>query len=255
MVGAGLGWLVGAGLGEVVSEDARPPGPVGRRLLLGAACVFALSAVAIAIKPVSSGWPETELTFFSLWSQPGGAALVIIIMIDAAIACATFLLGGRRGGFATFGSGSLAVETIGVTGLVLGGLVFASGVTLLLNAGWDTVADEQSEAVLATTGSLQEVVQKHLDRTGSFPPNLAEVLAAGGRVQPGTQVEFAGVVNGSFCVRVGVDVGEERADDPHWSALVHLPPPGSNDWTSEEMLRGNSCTSGDGTVSRTVVNR
>jgi hypothetical protein len=126
---------------------------------------------------------------------------------------------------------------------------------LLLTGGASTVADVRSGAVRRTTESLSDAVSEHLDRTGSFPPNLAEVLAAGGRVQQGTQVEFAGVVNGSFCVRVGIDVGEQRADDPHWSALVHRRPPGSNDWTSEETLRGNSCTSGDGTVSSTVVSR
>lgn len=242
MIGAGAGWLVGAGLGSIVGAGAGPPGAVGRRLVLLGTVAVVVGAVVIVIWPVSSGWPDDGATLFSLWrAGGGGTAFEIVISVDAALAVMTFLAMSRH----SEGNGSRhpgrVVGATGVGGLLLGGSVFVLAVGLVALNWSETVAHQQYRAVYRTTTSLVNAVGEHEDRTGSFPASIEEVLAAGGKVRPGAQVEFAGVVNGSFCVRVGVDVGQVYPADPHYSALVHRRPPGSKAWTSEETWEGNSC--------------
>ena len=243
MIGAGAGWLVGTGLGAIVGSGARPPGATGRRLVLLGAGAVVIGAVVIAMWPVSSGWPDGGVTFFSLWrAGGGGTAFEIAILVDAALAVMTFLAASMHHEGTGSGRSGRVVGAIGVAGLLLGGLVFPFGVGLVALNWSETLAHQQYRAVYRTTTSLVNAVGDHEELTKSFPTNLEEVLAAGGKIQPGAQVEFAGVVNGSFCVRVGVDIGEQRADDPHYSALVHRRPPGSKAWTSSEVTQGNSCT-------------
>lgn len=241
MLAAGVGWLVGAGIGSTLAEGARAVGVLGRRLVLGGACAVALGVALIVIWPRAAGWPETEVIFFSIWRTSGGPAFAIATMIDAAIALMTFLGVSKHHGLEGWGRPRRAVGAIGIAGLLVGWLVFASGIAFVLSTWSDEVSHDQYLAVHRTTTSLRDAVSEHLDRTGSYPANLAEVLAAGGEIQPGAQVEFAGVKNGSFCIRVGV-IGERPADDPHYSAQINRRPPGAKNWTSSRTQSGNSCT-------------
>jgi hypothetical protein len=100
----------------------------------------------------------------------------------------------------------------------------------------------RTKAVYRTTESLVAAAAEHEDRTGEFPSTLDQVLASGGRLRSGTQVEFLGEVDGSLCLRVGIDGEGTAADDPHYSALVHRRPPGAKSWTASEVWLGNSCT-------------
>lgn len=163
-------------------------------------------------------------------------------MVDAALVVGTFLAVSSHHDVEGSSHSSRLAGAIGITGLVLGGLWFALGVAFLPLSWSGNVTSEEVRAVYRTTSGVASAVGDYADRTGAFPTNLEEVHAAIRKVRPGTQVEFAGVVNGSFCIRVGVDVGERDADDPHYSALVHHRPSGSNDWTSSETQVGNSCT-------------
>jgi hypothetical protein len=245
MLGAGAGWLGGAGIGSMVGEGARAPGTIGRKLVLLGAVAVVIGAV-IAIWPVSSAWPDGGVTFFWSWrAGRGGLAFETVILVDATLAVMTFLAVSRHHVGEDSGRPGRVAGATGIAGLLLGGSVFALGLGLVALCWSETVAHQQYRAVYRTTTSLASAAAEHEARTGSFPTNLEEVLVAGGKVRPGAQVEFAGVVNGSFCVRVGVDVGdvEERAGDPHYSALVHRRPAGSKAWTSGETWEGNSCTS------------
>ena len=244
LLGAGAGWLAGVGLGSIVGKGARTAGPVGRRLVLSGAVIVSIVAVAVAISPTPVGWPQVRMTFFSIWRIDGGTWLEIALLVDAAIAVATFLAVSRRhdGGRARRHPGRFAGAT-GIVGLGLGALVFLLGIGLIALTWSDAVDQQKYRVVMRTTDSLAGAASRREERTGSFPANLEEVLAAGGRIQPGAKVEFAGVVKGSFCVRVGVDEGEGDAGDPHYSALVHSRPPGSNAWIGSETWAGNSCAS------------
>jgi hypothetical protein len=243
LVGAGAGWLSGAALGSVVGRDARSPGTTGRRLVLVGSVVVVIGAFVIASLPVRSGWPEGGVTFFSFWRRSGGAVAGIAVVVDAAIALATLWSVGRnRPGDGSGLPGPFAGAT-GIAGLCLGGLTFVFAMWFAA-ANWSSTVEHQKyRVVYATTTSLANAASRRLDRTGSFPTNLDEVLAAGGRIQPGALVEFAGVVHGSFCARVGVDDGEDRLGDPRYAALVHRRPKGSHSWTSSEIGQGNSCMS------------
>ncbi len=243
LLGAGVGWLVGVGLASIVGKGARPAGPIGRRLVLSAAVIVSIVAVAVAISPTPVGWPQVRMTFFSLWRIDGGTWLEIALLADAAIAVATFLAVSRHHDVGrAHDPGRLAGAT-GIAGLGLGALVFLLGTGLMALTWQDAVGHQKYRVVYRTTNSLAGAASRREERTGSFPANLEEVLAAGGRIQPGAKVEFAGVVKGSFCVRVGVDEGEGDAGDPHYSALVHSRPPGSNAWIGSETWAGNSCAS------------
>ena len=241
MIGAGTGWLLGVGLASIVGKGARPAGPIGRRLVLSA--VLVVSIVAVVISPTPVGWPQVHITFFSFWRVDGGTWFEIAFLADAAIAFATFLaVSGQHDGEGSHRPGRVAGAT-GIAGLSLGGLVFLLGTGMLALTWSDAVAHQKYRVVNRTTNSLASAASRREERAGSFPASLDEVLAAGGRIQPGAKVEFAGIVNGSFCVRVGVDEGEGDAGDPHYSALVHSRPPGSNAWIGSETWAGNSCTS------------
>lgn len=234
MIGAGAGWLAGAGLGSIAGRTARAPGALGRGLVLVGAVVVVVGAVAIVISPVPSGWPDGGVTFFSFWREGDGGAFEIAVLVGTALVLLTFLAVSRQQESASSRPPGRLVGAVGIVGLLLGGLVFLLGVWLVpLN--WSDTGDHQRyRAVIRTTNSLVVAAGKYERRTGEYPSNLEDVLAAGGKVRRGAQVEFAGVVNGKFCVRVGVDLGEEAAGEPHYSALVY--PRGS-------MLGvGNSCT-------------
>ena len=243
LFGAGIGWLSGVALGSAVGADARSPSRVGRWLVFVGAMVVLIAAFTIVSLPVPSGWPERGVALFSFWrASAEGTMAGVAVVVDAVIALATlwWVSRERRGD----GSGSPGpfAGAVGIAGLFLGGLTFAF-VVWFVAANWSSTMDHQKyRVVYKTTNSLANAASRRLDRTGSFPANLDEALAAGGTVQPGSVVDFAGVVNGSFCVRVGVD-DEGGSGDPHYYALVHRRPKGSHAWISVESGQGTSCAS------------
>ena len=219
MAGAGIGWVVGVGLGGIAGYRARGAGPRVRRLANVGAAAVALGAVLIVAWPVRAGWPDTQVEFFHAWHTwgaggKGGPAFVVITVLDALVAAATLLVIGRDSG-AENPSPRRVAGVIGVTGLLVGGMAFVLGVALVPLAWPGDVGHLRTKAVYRTTSSLVAAVAEHEDRTGEFPATLDQVLAAGGRLRPGTQVEFLGVVDGSLCMRVGIDAGGTAADDPH----------------------------------------
>lgn len=239
---AGGGWLVGVGLGSIIGKEARPPGAAGRRLLFVGASAVGLGAFVIVSAPVSSGWPAGGARLFSVWgSWPGGTVALFALMVDTAVALTTFWVVSRDHDRNGSGLPGRLVGATGIAGLVLGGAALAVSMWFVA-LNWSSSLDHQKyRVVYKTTTSLANAASRRLDRTGSFPTNLDEVLSAGGKIQPGARVEFVGVVNGSFCARVGVEDGEERAGDPRYSALVHRRPKGSNSWVSLEIGQRNSC--------------
>jgi hypothetical protein len=241
LIGAGLGWLNGVALGSIVAKDARPPGTAGRWLLFLGAAIVVLGAIVITIAPVPSGRPEGGMTFFSFWASDEGTLAGIVLLGDAAIAVATFWAVSRQRDRDGSGRPGRLAGATGIAGLLLGWFVFAFGMWFVAQNWSSTMGHQQYRVVYGTTNSLANAASRRLERTGSFPANLDEVFAAGGRIQPGAVVEFAGVVHGSFCIRVGVDEGEDPPSDPHYSALVHRRPRGANSWVGLEVGQGNSC--------------
>lgn len=225
MVGAGIGWLIGAWLGSVLSQGARSPGTVGRTLVHIGVAVVVLGAALIAVWPLAARVSQGGLTYFSFWrADVGMLAFEITAMVDAAIVVSTFLFVlKRRDRQDAEVPGRIAGAT-GIAGLLLGGVVFAFSLWIVATTWSETVARQRDRAMTRTTSSLVDAVHRHERRTGSLPTNLGEMLGAGGKVFPGVQVEFAGVVDATFCVRIGTDTGEPQAGDPHYSFAVHRPP-------------------------------
>jgi hypothetical protein len=245
MAGAGIGWVVGVGLGWIAGYRGRGAGSRVRRLADVGAAAVVIGAVLIVIWPVRTGWPDTHVEFFWAWHTwgeggKGGPAFVAVTVLDALVAASTLIVMSRDRGVEAPWPRRVA-GLVGVIGLVVGATAFVLGVALVPLTWPGDVGHRQTKAVYRTTESLVAAVAEHEDRTGEFPSTLAQVLAAGGRLRPGTQVEFLGEVDGSICLRVGIDAGVTTADDPHYSALVHRRPRGAKSWTSSEVWLGNSC--------------
>ncbi|MEA2557557.1 MAG: hypothetical protein QOG88_1095 [Actinomycetota bacterium] len=244
MIGGGLGWLVGVFLGSAAGSSARSCGVSGRRLLLAGTVVIVIGTIALVVMPVPSGWPGGGVTLFTLWrnggrsfylwrARGGGPAFEIALLVDAAMAVTTLFVVRRRDEVETCRPVGRIVGAIAVIGLVVGGLAFSYGTAGVVRLSWSATASHQkSAAVMRTEDSLTNVAGDGIDRAGSFPADLDELLAAGGNVQPGTQVEFAGVVNGSFCLEVGIDVGEKHAGEPLSFTKIYERPPRASSWTS-----------------------
>lgn len=240
MVGACIGWVVGATLGLRAGTYARPAGSAGRTSLLLCAVIIALGEIATFLSPVPTRL-SGGVTYLSWWHLAGGPAFEVVMIVATALVLATFLAVSRR----RESTPSLPLEVftggIGRVGLVVGVTLFSLAM-LAVKENWSIAAyDQRYQAVSATLSSLLTAAEKQQERSGSYPTTLEEVLAAGGRIRRGTQVEFAGVMNGAFCVRVGIDIGEDRAGDPHSSGKVHPRPQRSHSSTSEEDWRGNPC--------------
>lgn len=238
---AGAGWAAGAFLGWSVAPRARPPGPAARVALLAGTATVAIATMAIMVRPDDVS--HSERIYFALWRSQGAEALTFlsIVCLDAALVVGTVLLVCRRRSVDAPEVSSRWAGGIAIAGLVVGGLTFALGVTLLLTA---TPASEISatRTVSRTTSDVARELARYVDRTGTWPTTLDEVRAARRKIRPGTQVEYAGVVDGSYCLRVGIDAGEPHAVAPYDSALVHRRPIGARSWTSSEIQVGNSCS-------------
>jgi hypothetical protein len=246
MVGAGIGWVMGVALGGAAGYRARGAGPGVRRLANVGAAAVAIGAVLIVVWPVRVGWPDTHVELFHAWHTwgeggKGGPAFVAVTVLDALVVAATLLVMGRDRGAERPSPRPLA-GAIGVAGLLVGGTAFVLGMALVPLAWPGDVDHLRTKAVYRTTESLVAAAAEHEDRTGEFPSTLEQLLAAGGKVRPRTRVEFLGEIDGSLCLRVGIDGGGRTADDPRYSALVHRRPQGSESWTSSEVWLGNSCS-------------
>ena len=243
MLGGCVGWVTGAAVGFRAGRDARPAGSAGGVLLLLGGAIVALGALVIIVSPIPTRL-SGGVTYFSFWREAAGPEFEVTMIVGTVVVLATFLTVWRRREAPPSRPLGRTIGGIGLAGLVVG-VASLSLAMLFVKENWASVAYYQRyRAVSGTLGSLLTAAEQQQERSGSYPTSLDEVLASGGTIRRGTQVEFAGVVNGSFCVRVGVDVGEDdRAGDPHYSGLVHPRPPRTNSWTSEETWLGNSCSS------------
>jgi hypothetical protein len=176
-----------------------------------------------------------------LWHIPEGRAFEIATMVDAVLAVVTLLAMTKRHVPTTPKEPPIVVTAFAILGLSLATVVFGLAI-MTVEASWDgNVDQERTRAVHQTTLSVAKEVADHTDRTGMFPTDLDDVRAAVRRIRPGTQVDFAGLVDGgeSFCVRVGIGGVDEPTEDPHSSALIQRRPGGAAYVAS--VSNGNTC--------------
>ncbi len=239
MVGAGIGWVVGAMLGFVSGARARPVGALGRRLLFAMTVGVAVLAMAMATWPNTSRWPEMEV---GLWHSQEGRAFETATMIDAMLAVVTILAVTKRHVPTAPKEPPIIVTASAILGLVLGAIVLGLAVMTLAGSGGG-IDQERKRAVHQTTLSVAKEVTDHTDRAGTFPTDLNDARAAARRARPGTQIEFAGLVDGgeSFCLRVGIRGEDGLTEDPYFAALIQRRPGGAAYVAS--VSEGNTCPS------------
>ena len=121
------------------------------------------------------------MTFFSFWRIDGGTAFEMDLLVDTGIALATFLGVSRYHDGGGFHRPGRIVGATGIVGLSLGGLALLLGAAGMALTWSDGVDHQKYRVVYRTTNSLAGAASRREERTGSFPANLDEVLAAGGR--------------------------------------------------------------------------
>jgi hypothetical protein len=241
MVGASVGWVAGATRGFRAGRNAKPAGRAGGMLLLLGGEIMVLGAVVILLLPTPWRLGGT-VTYFSWRRYPSGPEFVAAMVAGTVLVLATFLLVWLPRAPAQSERRSGSVDWTGRVGVVVGVASFWFAM-LSVQGQWSAAAARQRyEAASSTLSNLMTAAERQYDRSGSYPTSLEEVIAAGGRIRPGTTVEFAGVANDAFCARVGIDIGEEnRTGPPQFAGLVHPHTPGSPGWI-ETWSGSNSCS-------------
>ena len=103
-------------------------------------------------------------------------------------------------------------------GVALGSLVTIALLGAILIRPQTNEYERRSLANQRTAGSLAHTVGTHWDRD-EYPADLEELLAAGGRIQPGSAVATFEAEFDRLCVTVGTDAGDE-VGGPYWTLVV-----------------------------------
>jgi hypothetical protein len=230
LVGAGIGWVVGAAIGfanAAVSEPTRP---------------WMLRAVGFAavLIGVGTAWYEQQLV------GPGGlsarylSSLRVVTIVDATAVGLTFAIAAGREAPRTKG-GAPFLDWFGRVGVVLGAILALLVAFGAIQTRAEVLTSIRRGSNMLTAERLSTVAADYFEEHGAYPEDLDALLAAGGRVRAGSVVNFAGVVRNGFCVRVGTEVGLGYGAPPFASAVVHPRPPRAKSWTAAEAWSADTC--------------
>ena len=238
LVGAGIGWLVGSGIGFALVADLPPPTTTQARALRSVAGAALLIGVATA-------------RFEASLVGPGGLDLrhlsgvrAVTVFDGALLALVLALAGGSRRWRATAPSAGRAeasvARTIGTVGLAFGCVAVAAVVVLAFQSRAAIQTSFQARVNSFTVDSLTGAARDYYEKFGEFPTGLKTLLAFDGRVASGSYVNFAGPVAGRFCVRVGTDVDGLYGVPPYYSGLAFPEPRHSH--VVQRSWVGDSCS-------------
>lgn len=220
LVGAGNGWFLGACAGFVLARDAVPPTKTESWVLRGLGLAALLAGGLTA-------WFEGALVPLRGPNRAFLGAAQAVTITDALLLGLTLVIaagfGHDRSVRAPSGSGAPGarfVHGMGKVGVVAGCLVAIALFAMALQSKASTETFHQARSNSRTAGILADAASRYRDETGVFPADLETLLAFDGRVPHGSFVNFAGVVHGRFCVRVGTDVGLGYGVQPFYSALA-----------------------------------
>ena len=153
MIGASVGWVVGAALGFRASRDARSAGRGAGMLLLLGAEIIALGAIVILLSPTPWRLSGT-VTYFSWRRYSGGLAFVAAVLVGTVLVLATFLLVWLRRAPARSQRSGGVVDWAGRAGLVVGVASFSLAM-LSVQGQWSAAAARQRyEAASSTLSNL-----------------------------------------------------------------------------------------------------
>jgi hypothetical protein len=247
LAGGGLGWVVACVISVAAfGRDVPPPDPSE---------TWTMRAVGIAVVIVGIGAAAFERSPLDPF---GVSAAQTLTVIDAVIVGGTLVVtAGWRGRAArrTPGPGRSRLNGLVDTGVVAGCVLVILGAPIALGvrqAGMSARTDRririEQRANDRTSQSLANAASHYEEAHGVFPPDLATLIAAGGKLQPGSHVNFVGLVPDGFCVRVGTENGTDHGGPPYSSWVVYPKPPHQDTWAGGEGSATDTCRSGHGGI-------
>ena len=242
LIGAGIGWSLGACTGLALARDVAPPTRTESWMLRGvglAALLLGLVTARFEATLVGPGGLHTRFL----------TSLQAATVVDAAILGLTLVIaGGRVHAIPSRTppeprSEARFMSLLGKTGIVFGCIISTSVFVLAFQARTAVETSIQARANDRTAYSLASAASEYMSKKGMYPADLEALLAAGGKIERGSYVNFVGVVPGGFCVRIGTDIGNDYGGPPYFSVVVHPRPPKARSWTDSEGWLGDSCRS------------
>ncbi len=221
LVGAAIGWLIACvACILVLRRDAPAADPSEARTIRA----FAVGAVIAGFGLV--GFERAQADLHAI------AAVQMWTLIDAAIVAVTLAIvaGWRRRAErrASWGVRLDRLASVGVASACVLALLGVPVVQALRDVTDATEANHRSridaEANNRTAQSLGDAANRYWHEHGSYPKDLATLLAEGGRVRRGSHVNFVGLVPGGFCIRVGTEDGTGYGGPPYSSLVLHPRP-------------------------------
>jgi hypothetical protein len=236
LVGAGVGWMIGIAIGAGLSVHATPFTSRQAWLLRGVG--FAALPLGLALRwvlSISAGpWGLTER--YLAWPLEA-------LVADAVIVCLALLLvaGGRHPGSPPHDGharvSSRFTRGVAWTGVALGCTVLIALVGSVIVTSRSVEHARQERANRRTAESLAAAARRSVDRRGTYPSDLASLLAAGGEVKLGSVVTALRADADVFlCLTVGTDAGSGEAVEPYWSATLR---PGVTSFSQDH--EGDDC--------------
>jgi hypothetical protein len=218
LVGAGVGWSVGAALGAVMAR---------RAARFSARQAWLVRGIGLAALPI--GTTLVWLRWLSVGSQ--GPTRYIgrsyaALVADALVVCLSLLLvaGGRHPATQLEQDrtriGSRLTRCAVAFGVTMGCLVLIALLGSVLVTPRAVEHARQEQANHRTAESLIRAATRVMDRDGAYPGDVASLLAAGGKLQPGSVVTLVSGSGDRLCLTVGTDAGSGEGREPYWSASV-----------------------------------
>ena len=232
LIGAGIGWTLGALIGFAGTTDA--PATTQRQKWL-------LRSMAVAVVFLGAAATRAE-PYFATTRHPEQlhlpAARISMLAVASLIAL-TMLIAARRGSAderrAAPSEPTSRIGWLPRTGIILGCTLLIVIIAIVPQS--NEVARTQRDRIINARAAsrLEQVAARVADRYGTYPSDLSALLAAGGRVPDGS-VARVRWVGRRYCVVVGRDDGNGSAEDPLEFAVLIPDVPGPD--LSVSMIGG-----------------
>jgi hypothetical protein len=219
LVGAGVGWAIGASIGLVLPNPAPRPSREEAMRTRG----VALAAMLIGV--LFAWWSWTDERSRHLRPHGPGARIPWIMLADAALVAVTLLAvaGIRRHDEPADPDRTHRIAGgIGRAGMGLGCLVLVAVVATAPQGRTSSETPAQRRANDRTLVSVSGAARRYMEERGEVPSDLPSLLPFGARQYPSTVIASVAALEDGVCVLVGAD-HDGVAVEPFVSRVVYLP--------------------------------
>jgi hypothetical protein len=231
LLGAGVGWAIGASIGLAeVNTEPMPSRDDARR-------TRRVAVAMLLIGVLWASWERSNELDQGLHVRTVAAGVPGVLLLDVALVALTLLVvvGGvgrrRNEGTATSSEGGRSIDRIGRAGMGFGCFVL---IAILAAAPQDRRSSEtprQVDANYRSLASVEHAAQQYMEKRRTVPHDLGSLRRFGAHVSSGTAIASIEPLEDGVCVVVGTD-NDGVAVEPLVSGIVYLP--GRRDSLTEE---------------------